>query len=128
MGEAAAAPDDCRFCLHNGLLVDSPLFRTERFYVLGSIDPAAPGAAMIIPLAHAETPFQIPAADWADFPAALAFAHAHCGQGQPDGYTIGWNVGAVAGQQVFHAHLHVIPRFKGSHADGRGIRAAVLRL
>ncbi|MCY3737300.1 MAG: HIT family protein [Gemmatimonadaceae bacterium] len=29
----------------------------------------------------------------------------------PQGYNLGWNCGAVAGQTVFHAHLHVIPRF-----------------
>ena len=31
----------------------------------------------------------------------------------PDGYNLGFNDGAAAGQTVFHAHLHVIPRFDG---------------
>jgi diadenosine tetraphosphate (Ap4A) HIT family hydrolase len=38
----------------------------------------------------------------------------------PDGYNIGINVGAAAGQTVNHAHLHVIPRHEGDVADPRG--------
>jgi superfamily II DNA or RNA helicase/diadenosine tetraphosphate (Ap4A) HIT family hydrolase len=38
----------------------------------------------------------------------------------PDGYNIGINVGAAAGQTVFHLHVHVIPRYRGDMADPRG--------
>jgi diadenosine tetraphosphate (Ap4A) HIT family hydrolase len=38
----------------------------------------------------------------------------------PDGYNIGVNVGAAAGQTVFHLHIHVIPRFLGDVNDPRG--------
>ena len=30
-----------------------------------------------------------------------------------EGFNIGWNCGAAAGQSVFHAHCHLIPRKKG---------------
>jgi len=30
----------------------------------------------------------------------------------PDGYNVGVNIGPVAGQTVFHAHIHLIPRYK----------------
>ncbi len=39
---------------------------------------------------------------------------------RPDGYNIGVNVGAAAGQTVFHLHIHVIPRFVGDVDDPRG--------
>ena len=32
---------------------------------------------------------------------------------QPDAYNIGMNLGADAGQTVFHAHVHLIPRYYG---------------
>jgi diadenosine tetraphosphate (Ap4A) HIT family hydrolase len=39
---------------------------------------------------------------------------------RPDGYNIGLNAGTAAGQTVPHAHLHVIPRYRGDVADPRG--------
>ncbi|MBW3578573.1 MAG: HIT family protein [Actinobacteria bacterium] len=38
----------------------------------------------------------------------------------PDGFNIGVNVGASAGQTVDHAHVHLIPRYHGDVADPRG--------
>ena len=38
----------------------------------------------------------------------------------PDGFNIGVNVGKEAGQTIDHAHLHLIPRYKGDIADPRG--------
>lgn len=38
----------------------------------------------------------------------------------PDGFNIGVNDGAAAGQTVPHAHIHVIPRYAGDVEDPRG--------
>lgn len=46
----------------------------------------------------------------------------------PHGFTIGVNVGSPAGQTVMHAHMHVIPRYRGDSPDPRdGIRAVIPR-
>ena len=37
-----------------------------------------------------------------------------------DGFNIGMNVGAMAGQTIFHCHVHLIPRRKGDIANPRG--------
>ena len=43
-------------------------------------------------------------------------------------FNIGINDGKAAGQTVKHAHIHVIPRYKGDHKDPRGgIRAVIPR-
>ena len=34
-----------------------------------------------------------------------------------EGFNIGWNCGEAAGQSVFHAHCHLIPRKKGVKAN-----------
>lgn len=112
----------CRFCLANGLLVDAPLFSNAQFYALGSIDPMVPVAAMIIPRRHSETPFDLLSDEWLGFAEILDQAKAHFAGQAPDGFTLGWNVGAVAGQHVFHTHLHIIPRFLGAPDEGVGIR------
>ena len=36
---------------------------------------------------------------------------------RPDGYNIGINDGAAAGQTVMHVHRHVIPRYRGDRPD-----------
>jgi len=38
----------------------------------------------------------------------------------PDGFNIGINVNEVAGQTVFHVHIHLIPRYKGDVENPRG--------
>jgi diadenosine tetraphosphate (Ap4A) HIT family hydrolase len=38
----------------------------------------------------------------------------------PDGFNIGTNDGAAAGQTVGHAHIHIIPRRRGDVVDPRG--------
>ncbi len=38
----------------------------------------------------------------------------------PDGYNLGINVGELAGQTIFHLHVHLIPRYKGDIDDPTG--------
>jgi diadenosine tetraphosphate (Ap4A) HIT family hydrolase len=41
-------------------------------------------------------------------------------------FNVGVNAGSAAGQTVRHAHVHLIPRYKGDVADPRGgIRCVV---
>jgi diadenosine tetraphosphate (Ap4A) HIT family hydrolase len=45
----------------------------------------------------------------------------------PDGFNVGINVGEAAGQSIFHAHVHVIPRYKGDVENPRGgVRGVIL--
>jgi diadenosine tetraphosphate (Ap4A) HIT family hydrolase len=39
---------------------------------------------------------------------------------QPDGYNIGVNIGAAAGQSILHVHIHVIPRYEGDVENPQG--------
>ncbi|MFZ1268104.1 MAG: HIT domain-containing protein [Anaerolineae bacterium] len=36
---------------------------------------------------------------------------------RPDGFNIGININAAAGQTVPHAHIHLVPRFVGDAAN-----------
>jgi diadenosine tetraphosphate (Ap4A) HIT family hydrolase len=45
---------------------------------------------------------------------------------RPDGFNIGINDGAAAGQTIPHVHMHVIPRYVGDLPDSRGgIRSVI---
>jgi diadenosine tetraphosphate (Ap4A) HIT family hydrolase len=81
-------------------------------------------SGIIVPVRHAETVFDLTQAEVTATFQLLARAKEWLdAERAPDGYNVGWNAGAVAGQEVFHAHLHVIPRFRQEPMAGRGIRA-----
>jgi diadenosine tetraphosphate (Ap4A) HIT family hydrolase len=115
----------CPFCVANGLLQDGPLFANERFYFLASVDPELPIAGMIIPHRHSASPFELTPEEFAALPDMLARARRHFLGHTPDGFTVGWNVGRAGGQEVFHTHLHLIPRFAHAPDAGVGIRRVI---
>jgi diadenosine tetraphosphate (Ap4A) HIT family hydrolase len=114
--------EGCRFCLENNLLFDSPVASTTHFFFLRHADTRFAHGLMVIPRRHSTTPFEMSAEEWQDFPQALDAAKELLAEHMPEGFTMGWNVGAVAGQTVFHTHLHIIARFSGDPHDGNGIR------
>jgi ATP adenylyltransferase len=99
----------------------------QRFYdgdlVFGIWDshPVSPGHALLIPKRHMPALFDATADEWSELLEAL---HATRGEIEkthsPDGYNIGVNIGAAAGQTVFHLHVHVIPRYAGDVHNPRG--------
>lgn len=81
------------------------------------------GSGLIVPKAHREAIFDLSASEWAATYHLLHEAKAYLDKKHsPDGYNVGWNSGSVAGQHIFHAHLHVIPRVKDEPLAGKGIR------
>lgn len=112
---------NCRWCLSNGLAGGDPAPRNRSHFLMLKTANASP-SAMVIPFRHAETPFEFTAEEWSDLGNMLTEAKRHLAEFQPDGFTIGWNVGAAGGQHVFHAHMHVICRFKNETAAGLGLK------
>jgi diadenosine tetraphosphate (Ap4A) HIT family hydrolase len=109
----------CVFCerVNRGDLVAS----NESAAAFPDAFPLNKGHCLIVPRRH-EADFlaltdEEQAAIWALLPDVRRHAEAN---GTPDGYNIGINVGEAAGQTVAHAHLHVIPRYRGDVPDPRG--------
>ena len=81
------------------------------------------GSGVIIPLRHAETVFDLTSDEIsATFRLLAEIKEWMDTTYQPHGYNVGWNCGPVGGQEVMHAHMHVIPRFAEEPYAGRGIR------
>ncbi len=38
----------------------------------------------------------------------------------PDGFNVGINIHADAGQTIWHSHIHIIPRYKGDVENPKG--------
>ena len=81
------------------------------------------GSGIIIPKEHRETVFDLTEDEWtATFSLLKQAKELLDAEYEPQGYNIGWNNGSVAGQEVFHVHLHVIPRYTDEPLAGKGIR------
>ncbi len=83
--------------------------------------PVTPGHTLVIPRRVVATWWEATPAERTalltlvdDVKAILDERHA------PDGYNVGFNAGAAAGQTVDHLHLHVIPRHAGDTSDPTG--------
>jgi diadenosine tetraphosphate (Ap4A) HIT family hydrolase len=86
-------------------------------------EPVLIGSGLIIPRQHRETVFDLSAEEWqATFSLLHAVKELLDAQYALAGYNVGWNCGAISGQEIFHAHLHVIPRYRDEPLAGKGIR------
>jgi diadenosine tetraphosphate (Ap4A) HIT family hydrolase len=83
--------------------------------------PVSPGHALLIPRRHVESWFEATEEEQRALSDAIVVARAEIEKRyRPDGFNVGMNLGAAAGQTVAHLHLHVIPRYAGDAADPRG--------
>lgn len=106
--------EDCIFCkLANGIFDTNTLYEDEDFRVIFDLSPATKGHVLILPKEHCANVFELP-----DELASKVFVLAKkvaavmkeitgC-----DGVNILQNNGEVAGQTVFHFHMHIVPRYK----------------
>lgn len=89
--------------------------------------PASPGHCLLIPKRRVVSWFDATPEEVVALTALVPVVKQLIDQHhRPDGYNVGFNDGAAAGQTVFHAHLHLIPRYTGDveHPEG-GVRHAV---
>lgn len=88
------------------------VFRDELWVAILDIRPVAPGHALLIPLAEAQHLAELPAPTLAALGDRLArlTAAVRAATGAP-AVNVVVNDGPAAGQEVPHAHVHVIPRF-----------------
>ena len=112
--------DNCIFCkLANGEIPTMSLYEDEDFNVILDMAPASKGHALILPKEHADNLYELPEETAGKvFMLARKLAKSMTEKLECDGFNIVQNNGAVAGQTVFHFHMHLIPRYK---TDGQAI-------
>lgn len=83
--------------------------------------PISPGHSLVIPRRHVASLADLSEAEFSSLWKVLADTRFELDREfKPDGYNIGINDGAAAGQTVMHLHVHVIPRYAGDMPDPRG--------
>ncbi len=97
------------------------LAESERCVAFLDRFPVSPGHALVVPKIVAASLYDLEP-DWQAEMWAMARRARELliERYRPDGFNIGLNDGAAAGQTVAHAHIHVIPRYRGDRPDPRG--------
>ncbi|MCG7199642.1 HIT family protein [Marinobacter pelagius] len=117
----AKTTSDCLFChpVENRIEV---LAENELALLLKDNYPVSPGHCLAVPRRHVETYFDLSQTEiialnelLRERRKALLAEDAHI-----TGFNVGTNAGASAGQSVFHAHIHLIPRRDGDQDNPRG--------
>jgi diadenosine tetraphosphate (Ap4A) HIT family hydrolase len=83
--------------------------------------PVSEGHTLIIPKRHAADYFDLTSDEIAAMQAMMKESKCQLDNTlHPDGYNVGVNVNAAAGQTVFHVHMHLIPRYIGDVENPKG--------
>lgn len=110
--------EHCVFCkVQHEIVFEHPLA-----YVIKDKFAVTPGHHLIIPKRHFDNYFELKSAELLAFNELLLKTKDKLRNEDPsiEGFNIGINQGAVAGQTIFHTHMHLIPRRKGDVENPTG--------
>ncbi len=107
--------NNCIFCqIAAGQASAVRVWETERVLAFLDVVPVHLGHTLIIPKSHYENFLDLPDDLWLEMDqVSRKVAQALLQVLKAQGFNLGMNNFAAAGQIVFHAHIHVIPRYLG---------------
>lgn len=112
--------DSCVFCdIVRGTAESSPVYADDSVMAFMDIQPVNEGHILVVPRIHAAHLVELDVETGAQlFRVGMALSRAVRQSAVPcEGVNLFVADGEAAGQDVFHVHLHVIPRY---HGDGFG--------
>lgn len=120
------AAETCIFCkIAAGTIPSSKVYEDDETYAFLDIRPVNPGHTLVIPKDHFENIYSVPAELWARMMlTAQKLSTAVKEAVNADGINIHVNNETAAGQDVFHSHIHIIPRHNDDgfqHWHGKAI-------
>lgn len=106
---------DCIFCkIIAGEIPCFKIYEDENFLAILDRFPSAGGHALVIPKRHAADMFELNETESAGIlPLAKLVAEKIRATLAIDGINIVQNNGRAAGQEIFHYHMHIVPRRAG---------------
>ncbi len=115
----------CLFCkIIAGEIPSAKIYEDEHSFAFLDINPVNPGHSLLVPKKHFTSLYETPDETLKELsPLVKKLAIAVKKAVSADGVNIGMNNDPAAGQIIFHAHFHVIPRFAADgHKHWRGKR------
>jgi diadenosine tetraphosphate (Ap4A) HIT family hydrolase len=107
----------CPFCQPD----DSIIAKTALSCAFFDNFPVSKGHALVIPKRHVATIWELSEDEYVDvFDLVKKVKDMIQKKFDPQGINVGVNCGQAAGQTVFHAHIHIIPRYAGDVPNPRG--------
>jgi histidine triad (HIT) family protein len=108
-------PADCIFCkIIRKEAPASILYEDDTVLVFLDIRPLNEGHTLVIPKEHFETVYEMPEDLVCNiYKLVKRMAVAVKAATKADGITVIQQNGHAAGQEIFHLHVHVVPRFEG---------------
>lgn len=107
--------DDCIFCkIAGGEIPSTTIYEDDDFRVFFDIAPASKGHCLIVPKEHFDDVYEMSEEVASKlFVLATKVAGSLKKELNLEGLNIVQNNSTIAGQTVFHFHMHMIPRYKG---------------
>ena len=104
---------DCIFCkIVAGEIPASKVYEDDHFLAFLDISQVTPGHTLVIPKKHARNLLKMtPDETAALFNIVSRVTKKVEGATQPQGMNIISNMEEIAGQSVFHTHVHILPRY-----------------
>jgi histidine triad (HIT) family protein len=108
--EGPLSQPDCLFCkILAGEIPSDKVVENDSAYAFRDINPGAPTHVLVIPRRHVASVHDLTTGDGDELAQVFEVVRAVAEQeGVADGYRVVTNVGAKAGQSVFHLHFHVL--------------------
>jgi histidine triad (HIT) family protein len=105
--------DNCIFCkIANGEIPSRTIYEDDDFRVILDLAPATKGHALILPKEHFKNLYEISDDTAAKvLPLAKKMAEKMTKRLGCEGFNLIQNNNEIAGQSVFHFHMHLIPRY-----------------
>ena len=102
----------CIFCkIANREIESFVVYEDERVMAFLDIRPISKGHTLVIPKEHYENILEMPAELAKDLANAVKIVCEKLKRLGAEGFNVITNVGKPAGQEIMHAHIHVIPRY-----------------
>ena len=104
---------DCIFCkIVAGEIPASKVYEDDHFLAFLDISQVTPGHTLVIPKQHARNLLEMTPDETADlFNVVSKVTKKVENATQPQGMNIISNMEEIAGQSVFHTHVHILPRY-----------------